>query len=69
VIVVAILISLAGTLVFGSIAAAVSDGPFVRIVFGALASTITAPIGALVAGILYYRLLGFEKPMEARPIL
>jgi hypothetical protein len=65
VIVVALLISLAGTLVFGSIAASISDGPFVRIVFSALASTITAPIGALVAGILYYRLLSFEQPREA----
>jgi len=73
VIVVALLISLAGTLVFGSIAAAISNGPFVRIVFSALASTITAPIGALVAGVLYYRLLGFERaapapdPVDAPP--
>ena len=56
-IIVAFLISLAGSLIFGAIAAGVSDGPLVRIVFSALASTITAPIGALVAGVLYYRLL------------
>jgi hypothetical protein len=65
VIVVALLISVAGTLVFGSIAAGISDGPFVRIVFSALASTITAPIGALVAGVLYYRLLGLETAAPA----
>jgi hypothetical protein len=62
VIVVAFLISFAGALVFGAIASSVSDGPLVRIVFSALASTITAPIGALVAGALYYRLLAFEAP-------
>lgn len=64
VIVVAFLISLAGGIVFGGIAASISDGPLVRIVFSALASTITAPIGALVAGILYYRLLAFEAPAD-----
>jgi len=56
-IIVAFLISFAGALIFGAIANSVSDGPLVRIVFSALASTITAPIGALVAGVLYYRLL------------
>jgi hypothetical protein len=60
VIIVAFLISLIGGIIFTSIAAGISDGPLVRIVFSALASTITAPIGALVAGILYYRLLGIE---------
>jgi hypothetical protein len=66
-IVVAFLISFAGSLVFGAIANSVSDGPLVRIVFGALASTITAPIGALVAGVLYYRLLelsNLSRPSE-----
>jgi hypothetical protein len=61
VIIVAFVISLLGGLIFTSIAAGISDGPLVRIVFSALASTITAPIGALVAGILYYRLLAIEK--------
>ena len=60
VIAVAFLISLAGGIIFGGIASGVSDGPLVRIVFSALASTITAPIGALVAGILYYRLLAIR---------
>ncbi len=57
VIIVAFLIALAGSLIFGSIANSLSNGWAVRIVFSALASTITAPISALVAGILYYRLL------------
>jgi hypothetical protein len=57
VIIVAFLISLAGGLIFGAIGNSVSDGPLVRIVFSALASTITAPISALAASVLYYRLL------------
>jgi MFS family permease len=40
-----------------SIAAAIADGPILRIVLGVLASTVTAPVTALVAGVLYYRLL------------
>jgi hypothetical protein len=60
VIVVAFVISLVGGIIFTSIAAGISDGPIIRIVFSALASTITAPIGALVAGVLYYRLLALE---------
>lgn len=62
VVIVAFLIAFAGSLIFGAIANSVSDGPLVRIVFSALASTITAPITALVAGVLYYRLLGFQAP-------
>lgn len=64
VLIVATLIELAGSVVFGGIAAGISDGPLVRIVFSALASTITAPIAALVAGVLYYRLLAFEAPAD-----
>lgn len=65
VIVVAFLIAFAGSLIFGAIAASISDGPIVRIVFGALASTITAPITALAAGVLYYRLLGLADAAPA----
>jgi hypothetical protein len=56
-IIVAFLIALAGGVVFGGIASSISNGWAVRIVFSALAQTITAPISALVAAILYYRLL------------
>jgi hypothetical protein len=65
VIIVAFVISFVGGIIFTSIAASISDGPLVRIVFSALASTITAPIGALVAAILYYRLLATEPPPPA----
>ncbi len=51
---------------------AIADGPILRIVFSTLASTFTAPIGALVAAILYYRLLaisGGPDPAAAGPPL
>lgn len=65
VIVVAFVIVLVGSLVFGAIADAVSNGPIVRIVFSAIASTITAPISALVAAVLYFRLREFEAAPAA----
>ncbi|HEV7481524.1 MAG TPA: hypothetical protein VGO13_00295 [Solirubrobacterales bacterium] len=57
---VAFLIVIVGGLVFGAIAASIADGPLLRIVFSALASTITAPISALVAAVLYFRLRSVE---------
>jgi hypothetical protein len=58
--VVAYLISIVASLVFQAIAAGIADGPLLRIVFSALASTITAPIAALVAAVLYFRLLALK---------
>ncbi|MGD9735641.1 MAG: hypothetical protein AB7V58_08550 [Solirubrobacterales bacterium] len=43
-----------------SIAAAIADGPILRIILGLLASSVTAPVGGLVAGVLYYRLLALK---------
>jgi hypothetical protein len=71
VILVAYVIAAAGSFAFGQIAVSIADGPIVRIVFSALASTITAPITALVAAVLYYRLLaiqGAPRPNEAPPV-
>jgi hypothetical protein len=65
VIVVTFVIVFVGGLVFGAIAAGISNGPLVRIVFSALASTITAPVSALVASVLYFRLRGFEGAATA----
>ncbi|HET7444627.1 MAG TPA: hypothetical protein VFJ57_08215 [Solirubrobacterales bacterium] len=65
VVIIVFLISVIGSLLFGQIAAAVADGPLVRIVFSALAATITAPINAIAAGVLYYRLLALSK--RSRP--
>lgn len=53
----ATLISAVATLVLTGIAEAIAGGPILRIVFGALATTFTAPISGLVAAVLYYRLL------------
>ncbi len=61
-ILVAGVIVLVGSLVFGVIANGISDGPIVRIVFSAIASTITAPISALVAAVIYFRLTVIEQP-------
>jgi hypothetical protein len=57
---VAFVIVLLGSIFFGAIAEAISNGPIVRIVFSALASTITAPVSALVAAVLYFRLRAIE---------
>ena len=67
VIVLAFLIVFVGAIVFSAIAAAIADGPLLRIVFSALASTITAPISALVAAVLYFRLREIEGAAPAAP--
>jgi hypothetical protein len=66
-IVVAFLIVIVGGIVFTAIAAAIADGPLLRIVFSALASTITAPVSALVAAVIYFRLRAFEGTPEPLP--
>jgi hypothetical protein len=63
-IVVAFLIVIVGGLVFTAIGAAIANGPLLRIVFSALASTITAPISALVAAVIYFRLRAIEGTTE-----
>jgi MFS family permease len=61
----AFLISVLASIVFGGIADGLANGPLVRIVFSALAATLTAPIGALVAAVLYFRLLGLKGDSTA----
>lgn len=56
VIAVAFIIAFVVGLILTTIAAAIANGPLIRIVFSAIASTFTAPIGALVASVLYFRL-------------
>ena len=56
----ATLIAGVATLGLGDLGDAIAGGPFLRIVFAALASTFTAPITALVAAVLYYRLLALK---------
>jgi hypothetical protein len=67
---VAFVIVLIGSIFFGAIANAIANGPLIRIVFSALASTITAPVSALVAAVLYFRLRAIEgspAPTVASP--
>ncbi|MFT3863621.1 MAG: hypothetical protein QM729_05055 [Solirubrobacterales bacterium] len=66
-VIVATLISLVATLILTAIAEAIAGGPILRIVFGTLASTFTAPIGGLVAAVLYYRLR--ELKGDANPMM
>jgi len=61
-VVVAYLIGFLAEIVFLLIAGSIADGAIVRIVFSALASTLAAPIAALVAAVLYYRLVGLQPP-------
>jgi MFS family permease len=64
-VIVATLIAAIASVILLAIAEAIAGGPILRIVFGALASTMTAPVGGLVAAVLYYRLL--ELKGEAAP--
>lgn len=61
----AFLITVIASLIFGAIAEGIANGPLVRIVFSALSATLTAPIGALVAAVLYFRLLGLKGDASA----
>jgi hypothetical protein len=61
VIIVAFLIAFFAGLVLTAIAAAIANGPLIRIVFSAIAGTFTAPIGALVAAVLFFRLRRIEE--------
>lgn len=59
----ALLITLFASLVLNSIGEAIADGPIVRVVMSAIASTLTAPIEGLAASVLYYRLLELRAPV------
>jgi hypothetical protein len=64
-VIVATLLTAIVSFILTGIAEGIAGGPILRIVFGALASTITAPVGGLVAAVLYYRLL--ELKGDAAP--
>jgi hypothetical protein len=65
VVIAAILIAFVASAILGSIAEAIAGGPILRIVFSALAATVTAPIPALAAGVLYYRLLEIKSEVAS----
>ncbi len=60
VIISAFLIALVVGLIFGAIAVGIAHGAIMRIIFNIAASTLTAPITALAAAVIYYRLRGIE---------
>jgi hypothetical protein len=66
-VVVAYLISVVATLLFAAIAGGIAEGPLLRIVFSALASTVAAPIAALAASVLYFRLLAIKGSQPQVP--
>jgi hypothetical protein len=57
------------TFVLLAAAESLADGPLLRIVFNTLAVTVAAPVSALVAAVLYFRLREIEgaRLAEARP--
>lgn len=57
VVITAFLLTALGVIFFQELAVTIANGPLVRIVFSALASTLTAPITALVAAVVYFRLV------------
>jgi hypothetical protein len=61
VILVVFLITVIVSAILGGIGAAIADSVAARIVFNLLASTITAPIGALAAATMYFRLLAIRE--------
>jgi hypothetical protein len=64
VIVTVFVITIFATIVLGAIGAAISDTAAMRILFNVLASTVTAPIGALVAAVIYFRLREFGQSAQ-----
>jgi hypothetical protein len=68
VVVVAFLLAIVVSLILNSIAVDIADGPLLRIVFSALASTFTAPVEGLVAAVLYFRLRPLDAPAPPEPL-
>lgn len=66
-VIVATLITAIFSFILVAIAEAIAGGPILRVVFGALASTVTAPVGGLVAAVLYYRLLELKGQAAPAP--
>jgi len=54
--------------VLGAIAVGISDTVAMRIIFDVIASTLTAPIAALVASVIYFSLKGIKEGGAAAPV-
>lgn len=53
--------------VLGAIAVGIDDNVVIRTLFDVLASTVTAPVAALVAAVIYFRLKGLEDGATPTP--
>jgi hypothetical protein len=67
VVICAFLIAVVVGFIFSLIGAAIVSGALGRILFGIVSSTITAPITALTAAVLYYRLVAMKGGAPAQP--
>lgn len=61
------LIGIVASLVLNAIGAGISDSVGMRILFSLIASTLTAPLTALAAATIYFRLLEIKGSPEATP--
>lgn len=61
------LIAIAATLGLTSLGTAIVDGEIVELVFTVLAQTVAAPVAALIASVLYFRLLEIHRRRPAAP--
>jgi hypothetical protein len=59
------LIAAVATLGLSALAAAIFDGEIVALVFTVLAQTIAAPVAALIAAVLYFRLVEIQRQHSA----
>lgn len=59
------LIAIVATLGLTALATAIVDGEIVRLVFRVLAQTVAAPVAALIASVLYFRLLEIQRQRPA----
>jgi hypothetical protein len=64
VIVVVFLIVIVVQTILGAIGAGIEDSVLLRIIFNVIGSTVTAPIVALVAAVIYFRLREIEQPAQ-----
>jgi len=55
------LIAAVATLGLDALASAIIDGEIVHLVFRVLAQTVAAPVGALIASVLYFRLVDIQR--------
>lgn len=61
------LIAIGATLGLTALGLAIVDGEIVEVVFTVLAQTVAAPVAALIASVLYFRLVEIQRQRPAEP--